>query len=123
MQVTRCEGSQIVEELLGDVVYKSSVPFCPKGVLTIDNVSLTHPGSVDLVQEWLSATGWTKNELKHRPKRYAEKVELPGILRRQTPMSSRWIADRLHRDSASYVSMLNSITPRLSIVRTAHANG
>ena len=59
-----------------------------------------------LVKEWLSAHGWSEAELKTRPKGDAGKAELARLLRRQTPVSRQWIADRLHIGSASYVSHL-----------------
>ena len=59
-----------------------------------------------LVKEWLSAHGWNEEELKTRPKGDAGKAELARLLRRQTPVSRQWIAERLHIGSASYVSYL-----------------
>ena len=51
-------------------------------------------------------TWWNEEELKKRPKGDAGKAELARLLRRQTPVSRQWIADRLHIGSASYVSHL-----------------
>ena len=59
-----------------------------------------------LVKEWMSARQWIEAELKTRPKGDAGKAELARLLRRQTPVSRQWIADRLHIGSASYVSHL-----------------
>ena len=59
-----------------------------------------------LVKDWLSANQWSEAELKKRPKGDPGKAELARLLRRHTPMSRQWIADRLHIGSASYVSHL-----------------
>jgi putative transposase len=61
-----------------------------------------------LVKEWLSSTGWTEADLAARPKGDAGKLELAQLLRRHTPMTRQWIADRLCIGSASYVSHLLS---------------
>ena len=59
-----------------------------------------------LIKEWMSARQWNEEELKTRPKGDAGKAELARLLRRQTPVSRQWIADRLNIGSASYVSYL-----------------
>ena len=59
-----------------------------------------------LVKEWIAARQWNEEELKTRPKGDAGKAELARLLRRQTPVSRQWIADRLNIGSASYVSHL-----------------
>ena len=59
-----------------------------------------------LVKQWLASNRWTEVELTKRPKGDPGKAELAGLLRRQTPMSRQWIAQRLHIGSASYVSHL-----------------
>ena len=41
-------------------------------------------------------------------------VTLARLLRRHTPMSRHWIADRLHMGSASYVTKLTA-NPKASI--------
>lgn len=59
-----------------------------------------------LVREWLASVNWTIDDLKQRPKGDPQKVEWARQLRRQTPMSRQWIAERLSMGSASYVSLL-----------------
>jgi hypothetical protein len=59
-----------------------------------------------MVKEWLRANGWNESDLAGRAKGDAAKVELARQLRRQTPMTRQWIADRLRIGSASYVSHL-----------------
>ena len=59
-----------------------------------------------LVRERLRASGWTEADLAARPKGDPWKVELALRLRRQTPMTRKWIADRLQIGSVSYVSHL-----------------
>ena len=63
-----------------------------------------------LVKEWLVSTGWREADLKERPKGDRKKTELARLLRRHTPMSRQWIADRLHMGSASYISHLTAKT-------------
>ena len=59
-----------------------------------------------LVQAWLAAAGWTEGDLAKGPKAAPGKIKLARELRRQTPMTRQWIAQRLHMGSASYVSHL-----------------
>ncbi len=59
-----------------------------------------------LVQEEMASMGWTEKDLGDLPKGDPAKVKLARMLRRRTPMSRRWIADRLRMGSASYVSYL-----------------
>ena len=61
-----------------------------------------------LVQDWMNTTGWTEAQLAARAKGDAEKATLAARLRRETPMTRAWIAQRLTMGSASYVSHLTN---------------
>ncbi len=61
-----------------------------------------------LVQEWLATFGWTETELSVRSKGDAQKVALAMHLRKETPMTRSWIAQRLVMGSASYISLLTA---------------
>ncbi len=66
-----------------------------------------------LVEEGLSAAGWSEESLRGRPKGHAVKVALARRLRQQTPMTRAWIAQRLHMGSPSYLSALLSVDSKL----------
>ena len=67
-----------------------------------------------LVRAGLSAAGWTESDLPRAMKGDPVKVVLAASLRAQTPMTRRWIADRLRMGSASYVSnLLASVDSKL----------
>ena len=51
---------------------------------------------------------WTEAQLAARAKSDAEKATLAVRLRRETPMTRAWIAQRLSMGSASYVSHLTN---------------
>ena len=59
-----------------------------------------------LVQECLREMGWSARDLEKECKGDAIKVEIARQLRVQTPMSRRWIAQRLRMGTANYVSHL-----------------
>jgi putative transposase len=59
-----------------------------------------------LVKEGLGALGWTEKELSEKAKGDKGKVKLARQLRAETTMTLRWIADRLHMGSWTYVSNL-----------------
>ena len=59
-----------------------------------------------LVKAGLRALGWTEKELSEKAKGDKGKVKLARQLRAETPMTLRWIADRLHMGSWTYVSNL-----------------
>ena len=59
-----------------------------------------------LIREWQTSHDWGEAELKSSAKGDPRKVELAQLLRRHTPVSRQWIADRLQIGSASYVSHL-----------------
>ena len=61
-----------------------------------------------MVREWLASNGWAEADLAARAKGDPGKVELARLLRRHTPMSRQWIADRLHMGSAAYVTRLTA---------------
>jgi hypothetical protein len=61
-----------------------------------------------MVREALAKARWREVDLASRPKGHHVKVKIAQQLRRQTPMSRQWIADRLRIGSASYVSNLLS---------------
>jgi hypothetical protein len=54
----------------------------------------------------LVKVSWREINLTAQPKGHHVKVKIAQQLRRQTPMSRQWIADRLRMGSASYVSNL-----------------
>jgi putative transposase len=63
-----------------------------------------------MVTEALREVRWREIDLAMRPKGHRLKVKIARQLRAQTPMSRKWIADRLRMESAGYVSnLLNSI--------------
>ena len=59
-----------------------------------------------LVDEELWRLGWTEKELEQRPKGDKQKVETARMLHQQTTMTLKWIAQRLHTGSWTYVSNL-----------------
>ena len=59
-----------------------------------------------LVKEGLAEAGWEEGELLRRAKGDRVKVEIARRLRASTPMTRRWIAERLQMGSASYLSAL-----------------
>jgi hypothetical protein len=59
-----------------------------------------------IMAEILKEAGWTEEELRREGKTHPRKVSLARRLRRETPMTRKWIADRLHMGSASYLSHL-----------------
>ncbi|MBA2584992.1 MAG: transposase [Chthoniobacterales bacterium] len=61
-----------------------------------------------LVQAGLREFGWSATEVKRRQKGDAIKVMIARRVRSGTPMTRKWIADRLHMGSASYLSSLLS---------------
>ena len=56
-----------------------------------------------LVDEELRRLGWTEKELAQRPEGDKQKVETARMLRQQTTMTLKWIAQRLHMSSWTYV--------------------
>jgi REP-associated tyrosine transposase len=70
-----------------------------------------------MVREALAKARWREIDLATQPKGHRLKVRIAQLLRRQTPMSRQWIADRLRMGSASYVSnllgMLGSVDSKL----------
>jgi putative transposase len=67
-----------------------------------------------LVREALTRARLREIDLATQPKGHAVKVKIARQLRRQTPMSRQWIADRLRMGSASYVSnLLSSVDSKL----------
>ncbi len=54
----------------------------------------------------MRAVGWSGPDLEENPKGDAIKVEIARQLRTHTPMSRRWIAQRLRMGSAGYLSQL-----------------
>jgi hypothetical protein len=67
-----------------------------------------------LVREGLAKARWREIELTTQPKGHPVKVKIAQQLRRQTPVSRQWIADRLGMGSASYVSnLLRSVDSKL----------
>ncbi len=59
-----------------------------------------------LVNEELRRLGWTEKESEQRPKEDKQKVETARMLRQQTTMTLKWIAQHLHMGSWTYVSNL-----------------
>jgi hypothetical protein len=67
-----------------------------------------------IAREALTKSRWREIDLATQPKRHPVKVAIAQQLRRQTPMSRQWIADRLRMGSASYVSnLLSSVDSKL----------
>jgi putative transposase len=64
-----------------------------------------------LVKDWMQAAGWTESELTARAKGDGQKAALAARLRRETPMTRAWIAQRQAMGSASYVSHLTKRLP------------
>ena len=58
------------------------------------------------VREELGRLGWDEDELQRTPKGTKAKVRMAASLRRETTMSLKWIAERLHMGSWTYVSNL-----------------
>ena len=59
-----------------------------------------------LVLAELAAMRWREIDLALQPKGHCKKVKIAAELRKHTPMSYQWIADRLRMGSGSYVSNL-----------------
>ena len=59
-----------------------------------------------LIQVGLKEVGWDRADLRRRAKGDAVKVAIARRLRRETPMTRSWIAQRLHMGSTSYLSSL-----------------
>jgi hypothetical protein len=56
--------------------------------------------------------GWAEDALLARRKGHGAKVRLARRLRQETTMSLKWIAQRLHRGSWTYVSNLLNEPPQ-----------
>lgn len=59
-----------------------------------------------LIQVGLKEVGWDRADLRRRAKGDVVKVAIARRLRRETPMTRSWIAQRLHMGSTSYLSSL-----------------
>jgi len=59
-----------------------------------------------IIREALKELNWTEEDLRREAKAHPHKVSMARRLRRETPMTRQWIAERLHIGSASYVSHL-----------------
>jgi hypothetical protein len=59
-----------------------------------------------LIQVGLKEVGWDSADLRRRAKGDVVKVAIAWRLRRETPMTRNWIAQRLHMGSTSYLSSL-----------------
>ncbi len=59
-----------------------------------------------IVRQGLQKLGWSEADLSRHPKGDARKAALADKLRRETPVTRAWIAQRLGIGSASYVSHL-----------------
>jgi DNA-binding transcriptional regulator YiaG len=66
-----------------------------------------------MVLEALAAVQWRESDLAMQAKGHPVKVEIARELRRGTPLSRQWIAQRLHMGSTSYVSNLLSVDSKL----------
>ena len=67
-----------------------------------------------MVVEALAKVRWREMDLAIQPKGHRVKIKIAQQLRRQTPMSRQWIADRLKMGSPSYVSnLLASVDSKL----------
>jgi len=65
-----------------------------------------------IVQEELECLGWDEDQLRARRKGHRAKVLLARRLRQETTMSLKWIAQRLHMGSWTYVSNLLNEQPQ-----------
>jgi hypothetical protein len=59
-----------------------------------------------IAMEEMKRLGWKEEELLRRRKGDEGKVKAARRLRRETPVSLKWIAQRLHMGSWTYVSNL-----------------
>jgi len=59
-----------------------------------------------VVRQELKRLGWKEDDLVHRRKGDKDKVQIARRLRRETTMTLKWIAQRLHMGSWTYVSNL-----------------
>lgn len=67
-----------------------------------------------IVQEALRKIRWRQIDLAKQPKGHPAKAQIAHKVRRETPMTRRWIANRLHMGSPSYVSaILASVNSKL----------
>ena len=67
-----------------------------------------------MVREALAKARSREIDLATQSKGHRLKVRIAQLLRRQTPMSRQWIADRLRMGSASYISnLLGSVDSEL----------
>jgi hypothetical protein len=57
-------------------------------------------------KEELGAAGWQESDLQARAKRNVTKLRIARRLRTETTMSLKWIAQRLHMGTWTYVSNL-----------------
>jgi hypothetical protein len=64
-----------------------------------------------IVKEEIERLGWDEDELGARRKGHWAKVLLARRLRQETTMSLKWIAQRLHMGSWTYVSNLLNEPP------------
>jgi hypothetical protein len=64
------------------------------------------------VREEVERLGWREDELRARRKGHRAKVLLARRLRQETTMSLKWIAERLHMSSWTYVSNLLNEQPQ-----------
>jgi REP element-mobilizing transposase RayT len=71
-----------------------------------------------LVQVELGCRQWTERELVERRKRDPEKLKIAQRLRRETPVSLRWIAQRLRMGTRANLANWLSKAARVSIVGT-----
>jgi putative transposase len=67
-----------------------------------------------IVTDETKRLGWPENELRRRSKGDLAKVALARRLRQETTMSLKWIAERLHMGSWTYVSNLLRQKPTVS---------
>ena len=65
-----------------------------------------------IVREEVERLGWREEELWVRRKGHRAKVLLARRLRQETTMSLKWIAERLHMGSWTYVSNLLNEQPQ-----------
>ena len=65
-----------------------------------------------IVKEEIERLGWAEEELRARRKGHRAKVMLARRLRQETTMSLKWIAERLHMGSWTYVSNLLNEQPQ-----------
>jgi putative transposase len=97
-------GSEDFADRLADRLSQRDRP----GVRASERREIDQVMAERLVRVGLTDAGWRPADLKRRAKGDPVKVEIARRLRRETPMTRSWIAERLHMGSTSYLSSILS---------------